>query len=216
MSLPLLETRFLSCKRAGKWLFRGLSLQMYSNHLYRVSGENGSGKTTLLRILAGVYRAQEGGVFWNRQNIHAISKPFHKTMSYIGHKNGLAAELNPIENLCYYLALEQQDKKTTSEQLKYIRETLSQFGMLQYQYRPVGSLSQGQQRRVALARLAITAKNIWLLDEPYSYLDKKAKMHLNHLLIQHTKKGGIAVIASHEPIQTDIQQETFCIGDNGN
>jgi len=155
----------LSCMRGDRRLFEGLDFELFSGQLMYLRGHNGSGKTTLLRTLAGLLLQEAGEILWNGQPIHRIRDSYHADLMYLGHLNALKAELNAIENLRIDSAIRGQQ---LDEQAAW--QLLTDIGLRGHEDLPTKYLSQGQKRRVALARLWINRAALWILDEPFSAL----------------------------------------------
>ena len=168
----------MSCERTGRSLFRGLSLSVQAGDLVEVRGKNGSGKSRLLRILAGVTRDWSGKI------------ERRETALYIGHENGIHPKLTVRENLEWLARLQGSPASA-------VRESLSTFSVAPLSHRPCETLSVGQQRRVALSRLAFDTSRLWLLDEPTNSLDSKSEARFWQVLDRHLQGGGAAIIATH-------------------
>ena len=194
MGVALLEVIDLSCMRGDRRLFSGLAFQLSSGQVMHVSGPNGSGKTTLLRILCGLTLPENGEVRWQGESIKTLKEEFARELLYLGHLNGLKAELTPVENLAAWAALHGQD--LGEEQ---ILQALEAMGLRFIDDLPVKVLSQGQKRRVALARLLLCRQPLWILDEPFVALDVKAVRVLEEAIDRHLEQGGIVVLTTHQP-----------------
>ena len=179
-SFSVLRGENLECVRNDIILFSGLSVAVNDGEVLQVKGPNGCGKTSLLRILCGLAIPNEGAVYWNDRDIREYNGEYVEHISYVGHQNGTKKELTPSENLRVSTALSYLSNGTTPEQ------ALEQFGLYGYEDTPVGKLSSGQQRRVALSRLLLTRANLWILDEPFTSVDDA---------------GGMLILVSHEPVQ---------------
>ena len=189
----MLETTDLACERGGVRLFAGLAFTLGEGSLLRVRGPNGSGKTSLLRILAGLTRPAEGAVRWRGQ---APGEQFQREMVYIGHASAISDDLTVLENLQFILSLFEV-RATAREQA----ETLQVFGLERVAHMPARFLSQGQRRRAALARLAVSRHiPLWLLDEPFAALDGEAIEQLSALATAHLAEGGLLVFTSHQEV----------------
>jgi len=173
-----LDARHLSCERAGRTLFRGLTFSLCPGQLLEVRGKNGSGKSRLLRILAGVTRD------WSGQ----LERP--ERILYIGHENGLNPKLTVLENLDWLAQLHGAKRSA-------IEGGLKAFAMIRLAHRLCETLSVGQQRRAALARLIFDDAKLWILDEPTNSLDHASEARFNALLSAHIEAGGAAIIATH-------------------
>ena len=181
--------------RDERLLFDDLSFDLYAGELLQLEGPNGAGKTSLLRLLAGLLPFSEGELFWQGQNINTCRDNFYQSMLFIGHLAGIKAELSPLENLHWFAALEGIKDETLLD------KALSQVGLAGYEDQPCHQLSAGQKRRVALARLTFTQRSVWLLDEPFTALDKTAVASVENLLIKHSQAGGAVILTSHHALE---------------
>lgn len=189
-----LAVEHLQCIRDDRVLFDDLNFSLNSGQLLQIEGHNGSGKTSLLRILCGLTLPAEGIVYWNNQDIQEIKSNYWSTLTYIGHAHGIKAELTPLENLAMAQALA---TKLISVDLA---DALEQVGLYGFEDVPTRTLSAGQQRRVALARLLVCDTQLWILDEPFTALDKAAISMIENLLDAHAKQGGMAILTSHHTV----------------
>lgn len=189
----MLETRALACERGGLRLFSDLSFALGAGSLLRVRGANGSGKTTLLRTLAGLTRPAAGSVRWRGE---AIGEEYRKEMLFLGHAPAVKDELTVLENLetaARISCLEFSDAD--------IAGALAQLGVARLAGLPARYLSQGQRKRAALARLALSRRvPLWLLDEPFAALDEDAIARVSALCAAHLAAGGMLVLTSHQDI----------------
>jgi heme exporter protein A len=189
----VLEADDVECIRGGRTLFRGLGFALRGGELLRVAGVNGSGKTSLLRILCGLLPPSGGEVRWNGSGIRRLGEEYATRLVYLGHAPAVKDELTPAENLdiaCRLAGLQASAKD--------IQGALDRFG-LSGKDLPTKKLSQGQRRRAALARLALSdAIPLWLLDEPFSALDAAAARLTEELIAQHAARGGAVVYTTHQ------------------
>ncbi|MEZ5672118.1 MAG: cytochrome c biogenesis heme-transporting ATPase CcmA, partial [Thiotrichaceae bacterium] len=193
----LLTVEDLQCIRDDRVLFEGLNFTLQTGQILQIEGRNGSGKTSLLRILCGLTLPTEGTVLWKNQDIQSIRLEYCTELSYIGHVPGIKQELTPLENLAITQAL---GAVTTTIQ----RDTaLSIVGLYGFEDVPTRNLSAGQQRRVALARLLIHHTQLWILDEPFTALDRTAINMVEALLDTHARRGGMVVVTSHHKINCE-------------
>jgi heme exporter protein A len=190
--LNKLEAYQLSCVRDDRMLFSELDFTLNSGQVLLIEGPNGAGKTSLLRILTGFRRAESGHLFWNEELIEN-SIHFYQDTAYIGHNNGLKVALTAQENLRYAQAL----SSTTLS----IDEAMMQVGLDGYQDTLVRLLSAGQQRRLALARLLCTHKPLWILDEPFTSLDRASIQLFEQFIETHANLGGLVIMTSHHETQ---------------
>jgi heme exporter protein A len=184
-----LRVHGLECRRGERTLFHGVDFMVHPGEIVWIRGANGQGKTTLLRTLAGLSAAEAGEIAWNDiSSDHGFV--------YLAHANALKEDLTVAESLRFLLAL--AGAATTSQELDL---ALARFGLASRRHAPVRTLSQGQRRRIALARLAVAATPAtWLLDEPFDALDASGIDTLNALLAEHAKLGGSVVLTSHVPL----------------
>jgi heme exporter protein A len=191
----MLQGISLACVRGDRELFRDINFSLEAGGLMQVRGPNGSGKTSLLRMLCGLSNPAAGEIRWCGKSIRSLSGDYFAAVTYIGHLSGTKDDLTVIENLLISSALAgfEISFNQASEALEYMglggRETL-----------PVKVLSQGQRRRVALARLLVCKTSLWILDEPLVALDVMAVQLIQELLEQHLKQGGMVVMTTHQEI----------------
>ena len=192
----MLEARELEATRGDVVLFRGLSFSLAPGALLHVGGANGSGKTSLLRALCGLFLPSAGEVRWNGENIRTLREEYWKHLAYVGHANALKDDLTAEENLAVGCAL-----AGTTVSAAQSRSALEGFGLGARARLPVRALSQGQRRRAALARLALSETlPLWVLDEPFAALDAAAVDLVRSLAGQHLAGGGMVVITSHQEV----------------
>ncbi len=178
MTTPLLEIRSVSCERGECLLFEQLSFSLNPGEVVQIEGKNGCGKTTLLRIISGLSSAYWGEVFWQGTLINKVRPAFYSELHYLGHLPAVKAALTPRENLRWTAALELADHDAE------IELALDKVGLYGYEDVPSFTLSAGQQRRVALARLYLTKAQLWILDEPFTAIDKQGVIELEALLLR--------------------------------
>jgi heme exporter protein A len=188
-----LSIESLACLREDRLLFSDLSLQIHSGDLLIIEGPNGSGKSTLLRLLTGLATPTAGEVHWQQQSI--VNHPVYREhMHYIGHLNGIKSGLTVEENLHL---MQQLTGTTVSVDQAAILRTLN---LIDHRQQLARHLSAGQKRRLALAKLFLLKKPLWLLDEPLTAIDTATETLFITQLEQHLQTGGIAVISTHHPI----------------
>ena len=193
----VLQASRLACVREGRALFDELSMEVGAGEALWVKGRNGAGKTSLLRQLCGLTRPSAGSVSWCGDDIHRKHQTradFHRSLLYLGHANNLKDELTGVENL---LLGERLAGRALA--VRAAATALAHVGLGRAAWRPAGRLSQGQRRRVSLARLHVTqAPPLWILDEPFTALDDVAADALHATLEQHLAHGGIIVYTTHQ------------------
>lgn len=195
MSDSLLEGRALRCVRDQRLLFEQLDLDVPAGALVQIEGVNGAGKTSLLRILCGLSEPDAGEVLWRGGAIRDCRPEYHAELLYLGHQPALKDDLTPLENLRFFQSLNGFEADPM--------EALDRVGLFGFEDQPVRSLSAGQRRRVALARLWLDRATLWLLDEPFTAIDRHGITQLEQRLHQHRTGGGAAVLTSHQPLALD-------------
>jgi len=191
----MLQTIALSCSRGERRLFSDVSVKIEPGTLLAVVGQNGSGKTSFLRMLCGLLSPEEGQVLWQGENIRHLKEQYCAQLTYIGHLNGVKDDLTPAENLALSADLT-GDHHSGSR----VQEALEAVGLKQQVRLPTRVLSQGQKRRVALARLWVSAHPLWLLDEPFTSLDTAATSLVTERFRSHLRSGGLAVVVTHQEV----------------
>ena len=182
----------LACQRGRRVLFRGLDLGLPPGSMTWLRGRNGSGKTSLLRILAGLSTPAEGQVSWNGKPVRQAPAE----LLYIAHANALKDDLTLTEGLAFLAELQGLDNAVLRA-----RNALDRLGLASRRDAPVRTLSQGQRRRGALARLALDdAPRTWLLDEPFDALDSDSAAVLTGLIQGHAARGGAVLLTSHQAL----------------
>ncbi|OOF35711.1 cytochrome c biogenesis heme-transporting ATPase CcmA [Rodentibacter heidelbergensis] len=190
-----LSIKNLACQRGERVLFRALSQEFKSGDFVQVEGHNGIGKTSLLRILAGLAQPLEGEVYWDGEPITKQREMYHQHLLYLGHLSGVKPELTAWENLQFYQRISQA---TAGEEALWA--VLEKVGLVGREDLPAAQLSAGQQRRIALARLWLSRSALWILDEPFTAIDKKGVEILTALFDEHTQQGGIVLLTSHQDV----------------
>ena len=192
----MLEVHDLECVRGERRLFSGVGFRLQAGELLSLQGRNGSGKTSLLRMLCGLSPAAAGEIRWRGELIGRLGETFRRELCYLGHHNAIKDELSPLENLLAgaHLADESLDEGCALDALE--RLGLAGRADLACRY-----LSQGQRRRVALARLCHERRALWVLDEPYVALDALAIELVAGLIGDHLQRGGLAVLTTHQPVE---------------
>ena len=199
MSEAILQGRDLSLARGVKQLFTGLSFAVGGGCALVLRGPNGVGKTSLLRVLAGLTEADEGEVWIGAQRTQALSAAARSAMLYVGHANALKDDFTAEENLADQLALDANPASVEQQ-----NEALKSVGLFERRNVLARRLSQGQKRRIGLARLRLSCgaahKPVWLLDEPTNALDADGSALFLQVVDAHLAEGGVAVIATHLPM----------------
>jgi len=199
----MLSIAQLAAQRGNRLLFSALSLAFQAGDCVHLRGENGVGKTTLLKLLAGLTQPLHGEIIWGEQNIAELGDDYYAQLHYLGHKDALKELLSPFDNLQLAAKLAGNPLSEAA-----VLQALAQVGLARQSDLPVRSLSQGQKKRAALARVLATSRPLWLLDEPFVGLDAKAQEQLGTWITEHCSNGGIAIFTSHQIIPETIPNLT--------
>jgi len=191
----MLEANNLECVRGERRLFAGVGFRLEAGELLYLQGRNGAGKTSLLRMLIGLLPPEAGEIRWQGENIRRLGEDYRAHLCYLGHLNAIKEELTPLENL---LAAAQLADEALAEDDAL--DALEQVGLAGREDLACRYLSQGQKRRVALARLVKEKRALWVLDEPFVALDVAAVDWLAGLIGAHLQRGGLAVMTTHQPV----------------
>jgi heme exporter protein A len=191
----LLEARGLSSVRGDRTLFHALDIELDRGEVLLVEGHNGSGKTTLLRMLCGLIEPTGGTITWQGEPIRELAEEYSRKLLYIGHRPGIKDELTAVENLLISATLDGVD---CGEEAAW--DALSRIGLRGFEDLPTRYLSQGQKRRVALARLLLNRAVIWVLDEPFVALDVAAVEALQGVIRDHVEQGGMVILTTHQSV----------------
>ncbi len=192
----MLEAVNLQCTRGDRRLFSGIAFELQPGELLHLQGHNGSGKTTLMRALCGLVTPTEGEVRWQGRPIRGQRDEYHAELLYLGHKNGIKDDLTGVENLRTACRLA---GNPINERQAW--EVLERMGLRGHEDLPSRVLSQGQQKRVALARLLVSRARLWLLDEPFVGLDTAAVALLQEVIREHVAGGGLVVLTTHQEVE---------------
>lgn len=193
----MLELRNIACERDERMLFAGVHLTLEPGDMVQLEGPNGSGKTTMLRLITQMSDSYTGQMFWRGEPIKQAKLEFLQSLLYLGHLPGIKKALTPRENLVWYVGLEGRNAAKVSINLQ-IEQALAEVAMAGYEDVPCYQLSAGQQRRVALARLFMTTCPLWVLDEPFTAIDKQGVANLEARLRAHTAAGGAVILTTHQ------------------
>jgi heme exporter protein A len=188
----------ISGGRGQEQLFKNLSFTIDAGELVWLRGQNGSGKTTLLRLVTGLTEPESGRITWNGETLRQ-STAYRNALVYLGHHNGLKDDLTAMESLQFLCHL--HGRTPTS---KALENALRQMGVFHRRHLPSRALSQGQKKRVALARLVLEqSPGLWVLDEPFDALDDSGAAIVNSLLQEHAQRGGSTLLTSHISLKID-------------
>ncbi|GGU65441.1 cytochrome c biogenesis ATP-binding export protein CcmA [Pseudomonas laurentiana] len=193
--IPQLEAVALACERDWRMLFEHLDLQLAAGDMLQISGPNGSGKTSLLRLLAGLMRPTSGEILVQGKPLAEQRGELARLLLWIGHAAGIKDLLTPEENLSWLCALHRPAGREA------IWQALETVGLRGFEDVPCHTLSAGQQRRVALARLYLDSPPLWILDEPFTALDKQGVAQLEAHLARHCETGGMVILTTHHTLE---------------
>jgi heme exporter protein A len=186
----------LACARGERHLFTDINFEVHAGDALRIAGPNGTGKTSMLRLLCGLAYPAAGEVRWQGKNVRNVREDYCKELIYLGHANGVKDDLAAWENVTIGATL--SGHPVTREDAW---NALDQLGLDEVGHLPTRVLSQGQRKRVALARLWLpNAPKIWILDEPFTALDKDAVAQLCNKLDEHLSSGGMVIYTTHQEI----------------
>jgi heme exporter protein A len=194
----LLHIKAVTCIKQDRCLFADLNFSLKSGQIMQLAGPNGAGKTSLLRIIAGFAMPDEGDVLWQDRSIAKYYDEYAQSLLFIGHKTGVNSQLTALENVAFWLKINGYD---TQQDLYPI---LAKIGLVGLEDVPVRMLSAGQQRRVALVRLWLNSAKLWILDEPFTALDKSGVAFLQARFVEHLKVGGAILLTTHQDLTTQF------------
>lgn len=204
----MLEVAGLECRRGDRLLFAGLAFKVSGGTLLHVRGANGSGKTTLLRSLCGLFTPDSGEIRWNGESIRSLGEDYRRDLLYFGHANGIKGDLTGVENLRVAATLDGDAADAAA-----IWSALARIGLAGFEDLPTRMLSQGQKKRVALARLLLSKAPFWILDEPFTALDTAAVGLLEELIAARVAAGGLVVLTTHQEVAlTSGQVDRLLLG----
>lgn len=198
-NIAKLEARQLGCIRQGRSLFSPVSFSLNAGEMLLVEGENGAGKSSLLRIIANIATAAAGNILWNHHTAH---NDYTDQLHYIGHANGIRLGLTIAENLMLAAEL-------SGHAIHDMQPALSSLSLAAHQTTQTQFLSAGQKRRVALAKLLLIPRQLWILDEPLTSLDDATQKILLAAIREHVTSGGICIMTSHQPVELNLPMQTL-------
>lgn len=191
----MLEGKNLACARGERTLFSHLNFTLREGELLLVQGANGSGKTSLLRMICGLMVPEFGDILWCGEKIGVVRESYHAEMTYFGHAPAIKEDLTAFENLDFSCRLAGIPVSRDE-----VEGALGHIGLGHCLNLSAKSLSQGQRRRVALARMLLVKARLWILDEPLTALDQAALQLVQSLIGEHLQRGGMALLTTHQPV----------------
>jgi heme exporter protein A len=189
-----LDVRHLHLWRGDRHLLRDVSFGLEPGELLQVMGQNGVGKTSLLRCVAGLIEPESGAIAWRGQEVRRERDAFHRDLAYLGHVNALKPDLTALENLHYSVRLRRQIERAE------MMEMLDRLQVARCADLPTRSLSAGQKRRVAIARVILGGASLWILDEPITNLDTRGIESIEACMASHLERGGSILTAAHQSL----------------
>lgn len=188
--------------RGDRCLFKGLSFALNPGELLLLKGRNGSGKTSFLRAIAGLLELESGSVVWNEVAVTREPQVFKNSLVWMAHQVGFKGDLTLLENLHFEAALRPQSGQD-------IEDVLNRLGLNRLKRLPMRSLSAGQRRRVALARMLLSEAQLWIMDEPVTNLDSEGRALVMELVGEHLAANGMVIMAAHQDVDVDATVQTI-------
>jgi len=192
----------LTLFRGDRCLFKGLSFALNSGELLLLKGGNGTGKTSLLRAIAGLLELESGTVYWNDVAVTKEPQIFQNSLVWMSHQAGFKGDLTLLENLHFEASLRPQSNQEFDDVLK-------RLGLNRLKRLPMRSLSAGQRRRVALARMLLADAQLWIMDEPVTNLDSEGRALVMEMVEEHLAADGMVIMAAHLDVDIDATVQTI-------
>jgi heme exporter protein A len=203
----LLSVQALTAERAYRLLFRDISFSVHAGDVLRLAGPNGAGKSTLLKVIAGISSDYHGDIFWRNRPVHESFDVFRQETLFLGHNKGVKLGLTVAENLAWFQAM-YPCKPNVS-----IEDALVRVGLSRYAHTLCSQLSAGQQQRVALARMLMSAAKLWLLDEPFTAIDKQGVADFEQCIAEFVAQGGAVIVTTHHDLQLSVPLRQIVLGE---
>lgn len=201
-----LESHNLALIRGERLLFKQCDFEITNGQVIQIRGPNGAGKTSLLRVLCGILEPDEGDVVWQSEPLRHVRESFYSQLMYLGHQIGIKQHLSVLENLKFYSAL----RNATA--MMSFQSAIEAVGLHGFDNELAAHLSQGQKRRVSLARLLIEPAALWVLDEPFVALDVEGQAWLASLIEAHLKNSGSVIFTSHQTVDLNVKVDILEVG----
>ncbi|WP_251977110.1 cytochrome c biogenesis heme-transporting ATPase CcmA [Salinicola avicenniae] len=203
----VLDAHELACERDDRWLFDSLELHLRDGDIVRIEGANGSGKTSLLKLLTGQLVPDAGRIEWHGQPLARAREAFRRSLLFIGHEPGVAAALTAQENLAWSAAMAGVGVSAAA-----IDDALAGVGLTGFEDVAANQLSAGQRRRIALARLDLVPRPLWILDEPFTAIDRHGVAWLEQRVLSHGEQGGAVIMTTHHTFQANDRVDSLILG----
>ena len=198
-----------TCYKNNNLIFSDVSISYNDGDIGIIMGPNGCGKTTLIRSICGIQALDEGQILLDKIDIKNHNNNYMDKIIYIGHKNSLNNDFSVYENLEYLSAFD------SSSKINKINEAMKYFDIYKYRNYMASEISEGNKKKASLARLLISQKKVWILDEPLSHLDDTAVNIFTNLVLNHQKKGGITIASTHYDFSKNINNVKYLNMDAG-
>lgn len=204
----MLDARQLAATRDDRVLFVGLDFALAPGQVLQIAGPNGVGKTTLLTMVAGLATLEAGELFWKGRPVVDDAAAFRADFLWLGHQPGLKLMLTARENLLFLAGLRGQQPSAVQ-----LEQALERAGLYGYEDVPLARMSAGQKRRVGLARLFVERSPLWILDEPFTAIDKQGVAELEGWLRAHAEAGGMVLLTTHHEFAPGFPVQRLNVGD---
>lgn len=204
----MLDARQLAAIRDDRVLFAGLDFHLAPGQVLQVAGPNGAGKTTLLNMIAGLAPVEAGEIHWRGVAVADDATAFRRDFSWIGHQPGLKLMLSARENLLWLAEL-----AGITPPASLLESALDKVGLYGYEDVPLARMSAGQKRRVGLARLFVEGRPLWILDEPFTAIDKQGVEELEGWLRTHAANGGLVLLTTHHEFAPGFPVQRLNVAD---
>ena len=195
-----------TCYKNNNLIFEDINIELKNGDFMLIIGPNGCGKTTLIKSLCGIQKLEFGNILINNLDIHSKNSEYIENIIYLGHKNSLNNDLSVQENLEYLSVF---DSSVGSNNFDKIKNAMDYFNIYKYKDYMISDLSEGNRKRTSLARLVLSKKKIWLLDEPLSFLDNNILESFVSLIKRHQANDGIVIASTHNDFSKSISNVKY-------
>ena len=195
-----------TCYKNNNLIFEDINIELKNGDFMLIIGPNGCGKTTLIKSLCGIQKLEFGNILINNLDIYSKNSEYIENIIYLGHKNSLNNDLSVQENLEYLSVF---DSSVGSNNFDKIKNAMDYFNIYKYKDYMISDLSEGNRKRTSLARLVLSKKKIWLLDEPLSFLDNNILDSFVSLIKRHQANDGIVIASTHYDFSKSISNVKY-------